>query len=355
MESSEYDEKQAKGKLKEERNRRRTSSGNSISDSNSTPTVEEKHKPTLDALTQDSLHNNIDKTVLKSPGIKNPGMKSPLFSPGIKSPSHHSRVNNVFDNEVSAQMNSMHDRGEILSPKQGMMSPKHGMFSPKHGMMSPNDRMLSPRDRMMSPTGSHGHEFNEHKLFNSKWFSLFPKKACDETSLTRSSIVLPAASQSNVIIPPNVKLLSQDRMFCESISNRMHIPGHNPMHGYMHSMPGHHNPHGHPHGYPHGPHGHQGHYPLTPNGTSHPIVHYPSTQMNARQGGLLSSQEGMTKSSMLGLAPPGVDIQKLIQQDPQKAAVLLEIQSLEPAAVPVGNAHLLSPYICVSGCFNSVE
>ncbi|XP_065053159.1 bromodomain adjacent to zinc finger domain protein 2B-like isoform X2 [Rhopilema esculentum] len=312
-----------KSKDEKEKGRRRTSSGNSISDSNSTPTSETKQKLTLDIKTNDNASGQIGADVVKSPNQKNL-----LQSPALVSPIHFgSKLNNVFDKEFSPYAKVKTEEPKIVSPNHSIVSPNSRVFSPKDGLMSPPHSIKSPVEKK-EPSG--------------KWFSLFPMKACDETSLTRSSIILPAVNKGKPIVPPNVDLLSQDRNFCDSLASR-HFFGHSPMHGYMPELHGHHHHHNHhPHHHHHhhhhvnhGFHSNMGDQPHhTANGSGYPVFHYPGKQTDIEGHEWKGQQDEMSKASMLGLAPPGVDIQKLIQQDPQKAAVLLEMQMLEPAAVP---------------------
>ena len=314
IESGELNENVLDGKDKikdeKEKKRKRTSSGQSISDSNSTPTNEQK--PKLSLVTQITENEN------DISGIKSPTQKNILQSPCLVSPIKN-KANKVFDNEAQK---AFCNEVDVLSPKQEILSPK--------------TRIMSPSGGILSPTGSHHGNFlkspNEVKETAMSWFHLFPKKACDETSLTRTSIIQPAINKGRMIVPPNVKLLSQDRSFCESTSDLHHM--------YMHGAQ---DPHGHHHHHHHGYHSSQGHHgnngyhgAFTPNGTSHQIFHYPGMPPDAKLSDSVFQHDAMTKAGMLGLAPPGVDIQKLIKQDPQEAAVLLEIQSLEPAPVPEG-------------------
>ena len=303
-------------KVEKEKKRKRSSSGHSISDSNSTPTNEQKPKLTID--TQMS-ENQTDISDVKSPTLTNAAQ-----FPGIVSPINK-RPNSLIDDEVQK---SLYTEAGLLSPKQEVLSPKAHIMSPRDSSMvsSPG---AQPGALLKSPT-----HVKESQM---TWFHLFPKKACDETSLTRASIIPPAAKRGRVIMPPNVMLLSQDRNFYESISDRHHM--------YMHgSLDGHHGGHHHFHHhdrsryYEHTAHyGNNGyHGAFTPNGTSHQVFHYPGMLPNASNPNPTFQYEDMTNAEKLGLAPPGVDIQKLIKQDPQEAAVLLDIQSLEPAPVPEG-------------------
>lgn len=319
LESGDFDEEgqDVKEKVKEEKDkkRKRTSSGHSISDSNSTPTSDQKPKLTLDVPSAESQSNS---AVLTSPKQVNT-----LQSPGVVSPISK-MPNNLLASEVHSSLNS---EGMLLSPKEEIVSPRSRVMSPSGEILSPKGEQLGTLLR--SPS-----EVKELPPLN--WFHLFPKKACDETSLTRSSIIQPAVHKGRTIVPPNVRLLSQDRNFCESISDSHHM--------YIHgSLPGLHGQHHHHHsssGYHHGHPLHHGdnsyHDPFTPNGTSHQIFHYPTMHQNVKGSDPAFHYEDTAKTGALGLAPPGVDIQKLIKQDPQEAAVLLEIQSLEPAPVPDG-------------------
>ena len=283
MESGERDENSTDKDVKTENGpeRKRTASGNSISDSTSTPTNVES-KP----LSLDLPHNNLDKSVIKSPNVR-----SPIISPEIRSPSYHSKLNNDFDREHM----SIHGGG-----KHGLLSP--GKFS---GLVSPlgfqHDSLTSPKSQT----------FN----FTSKWFSLFPKKACDETSLTRSSIISPSVSKGKDIVPPTVRLLSQDRHFIDSVSMRPGLGTHFSGHPVNQDRPG---------------------YPSNAmNSNSHPRFQF-SGQASPCEQHPHGFPDGVARGAGHDLPSSGVDIQRLIEQDPQKAAVLLDIQSLEPAVVPEG-------------------
>lgn len=321
MESGELDEDEqlAKENVKEEKEkkRKRTSSGHSISDSNSTPTSEQKPKLTLDLQSPEAKGD--------SSSTKSPKQRNTLQSTNVVSPIN--KLNNVFDSEAQSAA-----QNEVVA------------LSPKEEILSPKPRIMSPRDEVMSPTGMHHGNLlrspNTTRESSLNWFHLFPKKACDETSLTRASIILPAVNKGGMIVPPNARLLSQDRSFCESISDR-----HLYMHGHIPGAHGH-QLHHNPAGYYENPihHGDKGiHGAFTPNGATSQIFHYPSMHQNVKMSDYQS--EEISKAAALGLAPPGVDIQKLIKQDPQEAAVLLEIQSLEPAPVPEGEKLCIPPLI----------
>ncbi len=109
-------------------------------------------------------------------------------------------------------------------------------------------------------------------------------------------------------LPPNVRLLSQDRQFVNSLSNpnavdRFSMPGQGASHHHDnlsgHNLMGNAVYQGH----------HETKFPGMPHCNDLQRTGWPSSD---------------------------VDIQKLMEQDPQKAAVLLDIQSLEPAPVPEG-------------------
>ena len=307
-------------KEEKEKKRKRSSSGHSISDSNSTPTNEQNTKLTIDTQMSESQTDISD--------VKSPKLKNAAQFPGIVSPINK-RPNSLIDDEIQ----------KPLCNEAGVVSPKQEVLSPKAHIMSPRGSVVS------SPGLQHGALLKtptDVKESPMTWFHLFPKKACDETSLTRASIIPPAAKRGRMIIPPNVMLLSQDRNFCESISDRHHMY----MHGSLDGPHGHHHYHHHDrsgyyeHTAHHGSSGYHGAF--TPNGASHQVFHYPGMLANANNPNQIFQYEDMTKAEKLGLAPPGVDIQKLIKQDPQEAAVLLDIQSLEPAPVPEGK----QTYIC---------
>lgn len=321
LESGELDvDKQIFGKnIAEEKDkkRKRSSSSQSVSDSNLTPTGEQKPQLPIDG---EIPANQMGIADVKSPRQKNAFPTPVVVSPILK------KLDSVFDSEVQK---SFSNYGDMVSPKQEVLSPK--------------TRIMSPRGEMVSPTGAqYGISLKsptDVKESSMKWFHLFPKKACDETSLTRSSIIPPTGKQAKLIIPPNVASLGQDRKFCESIADR-----HMYMHGSLHGPHGHHHHHHHHErpGYydPTGRLGNSGyHGAFTPNGNNPQIYHYPGLTPNSSNPDFVFQYGDMTKAEKLGLAPPGVDIQKLIKQDPQEAAVLLDIQSIEPAPVPEDKSY----------------
>eukprot|EP00794_Sanderia_malayensis_P003185 gene3185-3656_t len=254
MESGELPEvpPQENNDNEKDKQRKRSASGSYVSDSKTTPTDDNKEL-SLALPSPIAVPSDIGNALIKSPTLR-----SPALVPAIKSPSMVSNaVNIVFDRE--------HLR-ESSGEKAGLLSP-----SQKPGMLSPTAfKQGAPMEN---------------------WFSLFPKKACDETSLTRSSIVMPSVNKGRQIVAPNVRLLSQDRHFMESLSAR---PG-----TFEHlGMPGH--------------------------GTGR----IDASSMHQGQG-----ESKMLSKKELALFA-GFDIQKLIEQDPQKAAILLDMQKLEPAPVP---------------------
>ena len=116
-----------------------------------------------------------------------------------------------------------------------------------------------------------------------KWFSLATKKKCEDVDVKEETKPRGLGSGRN-IVAPNVKQLSQDPNFLESC--------HDP---FMANPP-----------------------PLHYLGIPPPLDH--------------------GKKSLLGL-PSGLDIQQLIEQDPQKAAELLEIQLSVPQDIPEDKRH----------------
>ena len=114
---------------------------------------------------------------------------------------------------------------------------------------------------------------------NIKWFSLGAKQRCED-SKPPATLSLTPLHKTSTIQPPDIKKLADDRRFLESVYasySQCPLPGGS----LMNSL------------------------------TSHQL----------------------SGPSLLGL-PPEIDINLLIQQDPQKAAELLEIQLVVPQEIP---------------------
>ena len=254
---------------------------------------------------------DLKSPITGGPPVK-PGPMSPIGSPRLSSPVH----------------------GQFNIGNQTPTEPRPGnltinTYSGKDSITSPNrwTNLLSPtrtqQGYLHSPPGV--------KPSRTKWFRVFPQAPCDETSLTRSSLIPQSPNATKPIVPPNVKLLSQDRGFIESVYSRDFSSSltTSPSGGYgltqqnfggqMMS-----NPHFEGSVFSPG---------IPAVSSRYPGVNAPHPQTLKPVEG---APEGMSKAALLGL-PPGTDLHKLIEQDPQKAAILLEIQSSEPQPVPEGN------------------
>jgi len=114
------------------------------------------------------------------------------------------------------------------------------------------------------------------------WFSIRAKRPCENTKTSPIQHIY--ERKPTVIVPPNLKQLGEDRQFLESIyscySSTSNLPG-----GAL------------------------------------SVSRFPM------------SREQMNRNSLLGL-PAELDIKLLIKQDPQKAAEILEIQTVIPQDIP---------------------
>lgn len=218
-------------------------------------------------------------TSLKSPTLKSPSRE--LTSPGIASSSMLTTTSLATPQTVSSSMNKVtvikneSSSSTVISPPT--ISTTH-LDTSKENIHSPRGGSASPLSGV-SPKSS----ISVNKS-NMKWFSLKPKGRCEEMKVSSPPLVNIPIRKAPMIRPPNLKQLGDDRHFLESIYACYSNTGGSKLHQNSISP------------FPMGSSKIQGH-------------------------------------SLLGL-PPEIDINLLIQQDPQKAAELLEIQLVVPQDIP---------------------
>lgn len=235
-------------------------------------------------------------TSLKSPTHKSPTMAISVVSTSITPASPTGSLHNTT---TVIKSESNETVAPVTSPKQTNTSAIDSntiLHSPRGGVTSPRCDTLTapchtphhtPHDAQTNSTTSPVNPTTLPKSLNMKWFSLKPKGCCEEV---RHSTPVPPAHipPRNVpmIRPPNFKQLGDDRQFLETIYSC---------------------------------------YSQTSDGSG-------LTNHNSLTPFRMSSSK-LQGQSLLGL-PPEIDINLLIQQDPQKAAELLEIQLVVPQDIP---------------------
>ena len=152
---------------------------------------------------------------------------------------------------------------------------------------SNSSELLKPKEESPIPTHQQlktDNSCSSDSNYVKSWFSLRTKKRCEsyKTSAVRET---PKERKHSLIVAPSIERLADDHQFLESIYSC-----------YSTTSPG-------------------GKNSLLP------VNRFPL------------SKESMHRNSLLGL-PAELDINLLIQQDPQKAAEILEIQTAKPQEIP---------------------
>lgn len=226
-------------------------------------------------------------TTLKSPNVISP----PSIKIENKDTSSSTRENASVFSTSDTQTEKLSSSSSNISSEQLDVEIKQEHTKQNVSLVSKN---INPG---IEPLKTHGIYSKSVKL-PEKWFSLRTKGKCDEPKPSQSKNDVPPKPyhKSMDIVPPKLKTLSEDHMFLESIYK---------YYSYTDGADTNKND------------------VLKLSAYSHPA------NLNSCPGNV---------SSLFGL-PPDLDINLLIQQDPQKAAELLEIQTAVPQEIPSDMKH----------------